>query len=71
MRDVLRGNSANHLDAPRIRAQAAQLMAVFGRADGVVDPNGPEEFRFRTIASRLININCVQIKSKTGNIKLE
>jgi hypothetical protein len=71
MRDVLRGNSGNQLDAPRIRAQAVRLMAVFGHADDVVDPNGTEEFRFRTIASRLTNINCVQIKWKTGNIKLE
>ena len=71
MRDVLRGNSDSRLDAPRIRAQVVQLMAVFGHADDVVDPNGPEESQFRMIASRLININCVQIKSKTGNIKLE
>jgi len=70
MRDVLRGSSDNHLDA-RIRAQAAWLIAVFGRADGDVDPNGPEELQFGTIASRLIKIDCVQIRSKTGNIKLE
>jgi hypothetical protein len=53
---------------PTARLSAAEFG---GRADGAAELNGSGGRSGATIASSLTNIDCAQLKPKTGNIKLE